>query len=78
MKSETFLVFSKPTKLLNFPVVLLRIYQWKSGGFFVVREFFRATHWDNLVLELLTRLTMTLPSDLLHDFVVIVDHEWKQ
>ena len=43
-----------------------------------VREFFRATHWDNLVLELLTRLTMTLPSDLLHDFVVIVDHEWKQ
>ena len=45
---------------------------------FIVRVFFRATHWDNLVLELLTRLTMTLPSDLLHDLVVIVDHEWKQ
>lgn len=52
--------------------------------FLFVRVFFRATHWDNLVLELLTRLTMTLllPSEVLicsiHDLVVIVDHEWKQ
>ena len=63
-------------QVLNVPAVETNIFS-RNPEFFV-REFFRATHWDNLVLELLTRLTMTLPSDLLHDFVVIVDHEWKQ
>ena len=63
-------------KVLNVPAVLANIFSGNPE--FFVRVFFRATHWDNLVLELLTRLTMTLPSDLLHDFVVIVDHEWKQ